>query len=186
VGDRRHVRRHAAHWAVLGQESLRFKRVKQKIVKLHGKPNQHPGRFTIQNQRVSPKTSGNFRLIRGSVVPTSPTRATIATRRLTSISASIGSNGALAIRGAGPRSTIGENQSPGTGARNKPVSGRASSAPRLPTYSTTRSTQPGATTSGSLFATRLFCTGCYSPSASAMPQGCCRRTGKAAHSLTLG
>jgi tripartite-type tricarboxylate transporter receptor subunit TctC len=32
-------------------------------VKLHGKPNQHPGRFTIQNQRVSPKTSGNFRLI---------------------------------------------------------------------------------------------------------------------------
>src|SRR6516162_1935192 len=43
-------------------ESLRFKRVKQKIVKLHGKPNQHPGRFTIQNQRVSPKTSGNFRL----------------------------------------------------------------------------------------------------------------------------
>jgi hypothetical protein len=31
-------------------------------VKLHGKPNQHPGRFTIQNQRVSPKTSGNFRL----------------------------------------------------------------------------------------------------------------------------
>src|SRR6516162_2605463 len=43
-------------------ESLRFKRVKQKIEKLHGKPNQYPGRFTIQNQRVSPKTSGNFRL----------------------------------------------------------------------------------------------------------------------------
>src|SRR6516225_7304114 len=41
-------------------ESLRFKRVKQKIVKLHGKPNQHPGRFTIQNQRVSPKTSGYY------------------------------------------------------------------------------------------------------------------------------
>jgi WD40 repeat protein len=44
-------------------ESLRFKRVKHKIEKLHGKPNQYPGRFTIQNQRVSPKTSGNFRLV---------------------------------------------------------------------------------------------------------------------------
>jgi hypothetical protein len=31
-------------------ESLRFKRVKQKFKKLHGKPNQHPGRFTLQNQ----------------------------------------------------------------------------------------------------------------------------------------
>src|SRR6516162_11709779 len=38
-------------------ESLRFKRVKQKIEKLHGKPNQYPGRFTIQNQRVSPTFS---------------------------------------------------------------------------------------------------------------------------------
>src|SRR5215831_12262029 len=43
-------------------ESLRFKRVKKKFRKLHGKPNQRPGSFTIQNQAVTAKTSGNFRL----------------------------------------------------------------------------------------------------------------------------
>src|SRR5437763_14531794 len=43
-------------------ESLGFKRVKQKFEQLHGKPNQRPSSFTIPNQGVSPKTSGNFRL----------------------------------------------------------------------------------------------------------------------------
>src|SRR5207248_4219782 len=46
-------------------ESRGFKRVKQKFEQLHGKPNQRPSSFTIPNQGVSPKTSGNFRLVSG-------------------------------------------------------------------------------------------------------------------------
>ena len=46
-------------------ESLRFKRVKQILKMLHGKPNRGPRGFTILHQGVRPKTSGNFRLESG-------------------------------------------------------------------------------------------------------------------------
>jgi hypothetical protein len=50
-------------YARIGQlESLRFKRVKNKIKHLHGKQNRLHCGFTIPNQRVKPKTRGNFRL----------------------------------------------------------------------------------------------------------------------------
>src|SRR5215471_19598065 len=47
-------------------ESLRFKCVKNKIKYLHGKQNRRQRGFTIPNQRVKPKTRGNFRLEAGS------------------------------------------------------------------------------------------------------------------------
>src|SRR6516162_6007872 len=56
-------------------ESLRFKRVKDNFENLHGKPNQRPGSFTIQNQRLSPKTFGNFRLETAKTLPGKATAA---------------------------------------------------------------------------------------------------------------
>jgi hypothetical protein len=54
-------------------ESLRFKLVKNKIRHLHGKQNRPHCGFTTPNQKVKPKTRGNFRLERsGKVINGSP------------------------------------------------------------------------------------------------------------------